>query len=71
AYAFPFRLWNAAYIFLRAHAFPHSKWRQPLFEPMVPWATVDCIYGEPSWQNNEGFTAAQGVINLIEVPMYL
>lgn len=70
-YAFPFTLWDAAYIFLRPHTFPGGKWHRPLFEPMVQWSNTDRIYGELGWENSEGFTAAQGVINILEVTLYM
>ena len=43
----------------------------PLFEPMRSWATVDRIYGEQGWYEREGFTAAQGVVNMLEVTLYM
>ncbi|KAJ4298010.1 hypothetical protein N0V90_005909 [Kalmusia sp. IMI 367209] len=64
-------MWDATYIFLRPHTFPGGKYHQPLFEPMVQWATVDHIYGEHGWLEKEGFTAAQGVINVLEVTLYM
>lgn len=63
----PFTLWDTAYIFLRPHSLDGHKWHKPFFVPMDPWTDVDRIYGTQAWDENEGFTAAQGVINMVEV----
>lgn len=70
-WAFPFTVWDAAYIFLRPHTMPGGVWHEPFFRPMVQWATVDRIYGEHAWLKKEGFTAAQGVINVLEISLYM
>lgn len=38
---------------------------------MDNWANTDRIYGKEGWRNNEGFTSAQGVINMLEVTLYI
>ncbi|KAF2659450.1 hypothetical protein K491DRAFT_712723 [Lophiostoma macrostomum CBS 122681] len=38
---------------------------------MEGWAGVDHTYGEQAWLEREGFTAAQGVINMLEVTLYM
>jgi hypothetical protein len=70
-WAFPFTIWDAAYIFLRPHSMPGGKWHDPFFLPMVQWANTDHIYGKQAWGEYEGFTAAQGVINMLEVTLYM
>lgn len=50
---------------------PGGEWHEPLFVPMVQWGTVDHLYGEQAWLEKEGFTAAQGVINVLEVVLYM
>jgi hypothetical protein len=70
-WAFPFTLWDTTYIFLRPHTLPGRKWHEPFFRAMDSWAEVDHTYGEQAWQEREGFTAAQGVINMLEVTLYM
>ena len=56
---------------LRPHTLAGGKWHRPFFESMVQWATVDHPYGEQARLAKEGFTAAQGVINILEVTLYM
>jgi hypothetical protein len=70
-WSFPFTLWDSAYIFLRPHTLLGGKWHDPFFRPMDGWADTDRIYGGLGWQEKEGFTAAQGVINMLEVTLYM
>lgn len=68
---FPFTVGNTAYIFLRPHSLPGHKWHDPIFHPIAQWAAIDHLYGEQGWIQHEGFTAAQGVINMLEVMMLM
>jgi hypothetical protein len=70
-WSFPFTLWDTAYIFLRPHSLAGGKWHDPVFLPMDQWANTDHIYGKEGWSDTEGFTAAQGVINMLEVTLYV
>jgi hypothetical protein len=69
-FAFPFTIWDTAYIFLRPHTLPGHKWHAPIFTPYSDYAAVDRVYGELAWLEKDGFTAAQGVINMTEVTLY-
>ena len=70
-FTFPFTIWDAIYIILRPHSLPGHKWHEPIWIPVAKYAAVDGIYGEEAWAAGEGWTAAQGVINVTEVSLYL
>ena len=42
-----------------------------VWKPYIWWATVDYIYGWPAWNAHNGFTSAQGVLNIMENFMYI
>jgi hypothetical protein len=69
-FAFPFTIWDTAYIFLRPHTLPGHKWHAPIFTPYSDYAAVDRVYGEQAWLEKDGFTSAQGIINMTEVTLY-
>jgi len=71
AFTFPFTIWDTLYIALRPHTLPGHKWNSPIWTSVNTYAAVDGIYSERAWLDNEGWTAAQGVINLTEVSIYL
>ncbi len=41
-----------------------------LWKPYALYGTVDYIYGWPAWEAKNGFTSAQGTLNLIESLFY-
>ncbi|KAF1852153.1 uncharacterized protein K460DRAFT_392277 [Cucurbitaria berberidis CBS 394.84] len=69
-FTLPLTIWDTAYILLRPHSFPGGKWHAPFFLSMEPWASTDHLYGPEAWGASEGFTAAQAVVNVLEVGMY-
>jgi hypothetical protein len=70
-FTIPFTIWDALYIFLRPYSLLGQKWHSPFFDFMDNWSAVDHVYGVQAWEDNEGWTAAQGVINvLVEVGVY-
>lgn len=48
-----------------------GKYQWPLWQPYDLYATVDYIYGWPAYERNDGFTAAQASMNVIETAGYL
>lgn len=70
-FAFPFTIWDTAYIFLRPHTLPGHKWHAPIFTPYSDYAAVDRVYGELAWLERDGFTAAQGIVNMTEATLYI
>ena len=71
AFTFPFTIWDTLYIILRPHSLPGHKWHSPIWVPVASYAAVDGIYSERAWVESEGWTAAQGAINVTEVCMYI
>jgi hypothetical protein len=71
AFTFPFTIWDTLYIALRPHTLPGHKWHDPIWTQVGTYAAVDGVYGEQAWLEGEGWTAAQGVVNVAEVLLYL
>ncbi|KAI9679762.1 MAG: hypothetical protein M1817_004776 [Caeruleum heppii] len=69
-FSVPLVLWDTAYVFLRPHSMTHGALHWPLFVPYKLYATVDYIYGLPAWEEGNGFTMAQAVVNLLESSVY-
>jgi hypothetical protein len=42
----------------------------PLWVPYEVYASIDYVYGWPAWEAGEGFAAAQGWLNVVEVVLY-
>lgn len=49
---------------------PGGKFHSPVWTPYALYGTVDYMYGWPAWNSHNGFTAAQGTLNLLESVMY-
>lgn len=49
---------------------PGGKYHWPLWAPYELYGKVDYIYGWPAFDSHNGFTAAQGTLNVIETLMY-
>jgi hypothetical protein len=67
----PLVLWDTGYVLLRPHTMPGGKFHSPIWTPYALYGTVDYIYGWPAFNARNGFTAAQGVLNLIESAGYI
>jgi len=50
---------------------PGGKWVWPLYVPYELYGTIDYIYGSRAWDAHNGFTAAQGFLNIVETAGYL
>lgn len=50
---------------------PGGRIHFPIWKPYALYGTVDYIYGWPAWDSHNGFTAAQGALNAVEVLMYI
>lgn len=71
-WAFPFTIWDTLYLFLRPSSLPGYKWHTPYFSvSFTIWAGIDKSYGEQGWKDRDGFVAAQSVINMLEVTLYM
>lgn len=67
----PLVIWDTAYVFLRPHSMAGGKLQWPLWMPYELYATVDYVYGWPSYDRRDGFTAAQASLNVVETIGYL
>lgn len=67
----PFVLWDTGYIMLRPHSMPGGWLHSPIWTPYALYGTVDYVYGWPAFNARNGFTAAQGFMNLVETACYL
>jgi hypothetical protein len=48
-----------------------GKWHAPLYTPYALYSTIDYLYGLPALERHDGFTGAQGWLNVIETLLYL
>lgn len=56
---------------LRPHSMPGGKLQWPLWVPYELYVEMDYIYGWKAFNEHNGFTAAQGLLNIIESLMYV
>jgi len=70
AISLPLVIWDSGYVFGRPHTMPGGKWVWPLYTPYELYGTIDYIYGAKAWEAHNGFTAAQGSLNILETAMY-
>lgn len=71
AISLPLVAWDTGYIMLRPHTMPGGKYQWPLWTPYELYGKVDYIYGWKAYHAKNGFTAAQGFLNIIETLMYM
>jgi hypothetical protein len=70
AISFPLVLWDCLYILLRPHTMAGGKIQWPIWKPYEIYASIDHVYGQPGWDNKDGFGGGQGFINVIELVLY-
>jgi len=56
---------------LRPLSMPGGRLHWPLWAPYELYGKVDYIYGWKAFNERNGFTAAQGLLNIVESLMYL
>jgi len=66
----PLVIWDTGYVMLRPLTMPGGSLHWPLYVPYELYGTVDYIYGWKAFNEHNGFTAAQGFLNIIETLMY-
>ncbi|ROT36075.1 hypothetical protein SODALDRAFT_262682, partial [Sodiomyces alkalinus F11] len=71
AISLPLVAWDTGYVLLRPHTMPGGSLHRPLWTPYALYGTVDGVYGFKAWDARDGFTAAQGLLNLFESAMYV
>lgn len=71
AISLPLVIWDTGYVMLRPHSMPGGSLHWPIWAPYELYGKVDYIYGWKAFNDHNGFTAAQGTLNVIETVMYL
>lgn len=71
AISLPLVTWDTGYVLGRPATMPGGWAHAPLYTPYKLYGEVDHIYGFKQWNLNNGFTAAQASLNVIETLMYL
>ena len=67
----PLVFWDTGYVLMRPHTMPGGYLHSPIWKPYALYGTVDYIYGFKAFNARNGFTAAQGVLNLVESAFYM
>lgn len=71
AISVPLVIWDTGYVFGRPHTMGGGKFVWPFYSPYLLYAKIDYVYGERSWKERNGFTAAQSFMNIFETVGYL
>ena len=67
----PLVLWDTGYVLGRPHTMPGGAWHAPLWTPYELYGRVDLLYSPAAYSRGEGFTGAQGLLNVVETALYL
>ncbi|TVY18879.1 hypothetical protein LARI1_G004394 [Lachnellula arida] len=67
----PLVAWDTGYVLLRPHSMPGGFLHWPLWVPYELYGRVDYIYGWKAFNSRNGFTGAQGLLNVVESLMYV
>ncbi|KAG4437038.1 hypothetical protein IFR05_007474 [Cadophora sp. M221] len=67
----PLVTWDTGYVMLRPLSMPGGRLHWPLWVPYELYGKVDYIYGWKAFNERNGFTAAQGLLNIVESLMYM
>ncbi len=66
----PLVAWDTGYVMLRPLTMPGGSLHWPLYVPYDLYGRVDYIYGWKAFNEHNGFTSAQGLLNIIESLLY-
>ncbi|KFA48357.1 hypothetical protein S40293_04491 [Stachybotrys chartarum IBT 40293] len=70
AVSLPLVVWDTVYVLGRPLTMEGGPLHWPLWAPYKLYGEVDHIYGWKAFNAHNGFTAAQGTLNVIETVMY-
>ncbi|KAL1888594.1 hypothetical protein Sste5346_009463 [Sporothrix stenoceras] len=70
AISLPLVIWDTGYVLGRPWTMPGGSLHWPIWSPYALYGEVDHMYGFKQWNAQNGFTAAQGTLNLIETALY-
>lgn len=71
AVSLPLVTWDTGYVLLRPHSMPGGKLHWPIWAPYKLYGEIDGMYGWKEFNANNGFTSAQGMLNVVETAMYV
>lgn len=67
----PLVIWDTGYVLLRPYSMPGGFLHWPIWAPYELYGRIDYIYGWKAFNEHNGFTAAQAMLNVVETAMYL
>ncbi|KAI2630622.1 hypothetical protein GGR54DRAFT_635229 [Hypoxylon sp. NC1633] len=71
AVSLPLVIWDSGYVLLRPLTMEGGSLHWPLYTPYKLYGEVDHVYGWKAFHAGNGFTSAQGALNVLETAMYL
>ncbi|KAI2612945.1 uncharacterized protein GGS25DRAFT_477881 [Hypoxylon fragiforme] len=71
AVSLPLVAWDSGYVLLRPLTMEGGSLHWPLYTPYKLYGEVDHVYGWKAFKAGNGFTGAQGALNVLETTMYL
>ncbi|KAI1799539.1 hypothetical protein F4811DRAFT_93480 [Daldinia bambusicola] len=70
AVSLPLVVWDSGYVLLRPLTMEGGSLHWPVYAPYKLYGEVDQTYGWKAFHARNGFTAAQGALNVVETLMY-
>ncbi|KAH6654603.1 hypothetical protein BKA67DRAFT_658889 [Truncatella angustata] len=71
AISLPLVIWDSIYVLGRPYTMEGGFLNWPLYVPYILYGKTDYVYGWKAYNERNGFTAAQGTLNVVETAMYL
>ncbi|OTB06778.1 hypothetical protein M426DRAFT_318488 [Hypoxylon sp. CI-4A] len=71
AVSLPAVIWDCGYVLLRPWTMEGGHLHWPLYTPYKLYGEIDHIYGWKAFNAHNGFTSAQGLLNVVETAMSL
>ncbi|KAK7746124.1 hypothetical protein SLS62_009503 [Diatrype stigma] len=71
AVSLPLVTWDSLYVLLRPWTMEGGHLHWPLWVPYKLYGEVDHVYGWKAFRAGNGFTSAQGSLNVVETALYL
>ncbi|KAF3064131.1 hypothetical protein GL218_01246 [Daldinia childiae] len=71
AISLPLVIWDSGYVLLRPLTMEGGPLHWPVYAPYKLYGEVDHVYGWKAFHARNGFTSAQGALNVVETAMYL
>ncbi|KAI0115240.1 hypothetical protein F4814DRAFT_449072 [Daldinia grandis] len=71
AISLPLVIWDSGYVLLRPLTMEGGPLHWPVYAPYKLYGEVDHVYGWKAFHARNGFTSAQGALNVVETALYL